>query len=134
METNNIISQLWEQIRNDDIEKFVDITMDVIEEVHAILEKKNWTQNDLALQLDKSPAEVSKWLSSSHNLTIKSIAKLSVALNEDLIMTVSKAKEKFQNNEPIIKVVTVIKTVHVALPQYGVSEKSDLQIVYKIPA
>jgi hypothetical protein len=46
-------------------------------------------------------------------------------------MTVSKARDKFQHTETVVKVVTVIKPVNVILPQYITSEKTDLQVVYK---
>lgn len=35
--------------------------------------------------MDKSPFEVSKWLTGMHNLTLKSIVKMEIALEVDLI-------------------------------------------------
>ncbi len=131
MEYNNILQKHILEHYDPEIEMFVKLSFNFIDEIHAILEKKGWTQNDLAEKMGKTPAEVSKWISGSHNLTIKSIAKLSVALEEDLIMTVSKAKGRFQQTEPEVKVVTVIKTVYVPLPQYNTMEKTALQVVYK---
>jgi transcriptional regulator with XRE-family HTH domain len=131
MDYNNILQQHIKDHKDPEIEAFVNLSFNLIDEIHAILAKKGWTQNDLAEKMGKTPAEVSKWISGSHNLTIKSIAKLSAALEEDLIMTVSKAREKFQHKETVVKVVTVIKPVNVILPQYITSEKTDLQVVYK---
>jgi len=39
------------------------------------------------LKLNKSNAEISKWLSGQHNLTVKSIAKIEEALGEEIITT-----------------------------------------------
>jgi methylmalonyl-CoA mutase cobalamin-binding domain/chain len=46
-----------------------------------------WTQKELAARMGKTEAEVSRWLNELHNLTVKSIAKLEVALGEDIILT-----------------------------------------------
>jgi transcriptional regulator with XRE-family HTH domain len=43
------------------------------------------TQKDLAKKMGKTEAEVSVWLSGQHNFTLKTLAKISVALEEDLI-------------------------------------------------
>lgn len=52
---------------------------------HQILKEKGITQKELAARLDKSPSEISKWLSGNHNLTLRSIAKLEAELGADLI-------------------------------------------------
>lgn len=131
MEYNNILQQHINEHYDPEIDMFVKLSFNLIDEIHAILERKGWTQNELADKMGKTPAEVSKWISGSHNLTIRSIAKLSVALEEDLLITLSKAKERFQQTEPEVKVVTVIKTVRVEIPQYNFNEKTDLKVVYK---
>ena len=52
------------------------------------MEYKGWKSKDLAKVMDKSPSEVSKWLSGMHNLTLKSIIKMETALEVDLIHTI----------------------------------------------
>jgi transcriptional regulator with XRE-family HTH domain len=39
----------------------------------------------LAQKLGKTESEVSKWLSGTHNLTLKSIAKIEIALDANLL-------------------------------------------------
>ncbi len=46
---------------------------------------KGWNEGDLAKAMDKSPSEVTKWLSGMHNLTLKNIIKMEQALGIDLI-------------------------------------------------
>lgn len=77
-------------------EQFVNKNIDIVEEVYRILSEKKMSQSELAQKLGKSSAEVSKWLSGTHNLTLRSVTKIEVALGVDLIETISEAKKKYQ--------------------------------------
>jgi len=67
--------------------QFVKKSLDIQDQVADHLAKKGWTQKELAARMGKTEAEVSRWLNELHNLTMKSIAKLEVALGEDIILT-----------------------------------------------
>ena len=54
--------------------------------VYDILEKRSMSQKDFAKLIGKTETEVSRWLSGTHNLTLATICKISVALNEKIIM------------------------------------------------
>ncbi len=69
----------------EDTDRFVELSMLISDAVAEILDQKGWTQKDLAKAMGKTPAEVSKWLSGTHNLTLKSIAKLETALGEKIL-------------------------------------------------
>jgi transcriptional regulator with XRE-family HTH domain len=43
------------------------------------------TQKEFAKLMKKSEAEVSVWLSGQHNFTLRTIAKISAALNTDIL-------------------------------------------------
>jgi ribosome-binding protein aMBF1 (putative translation factor) len=102
---NENITSFFEQPSSSDIERYVDINLDISEQVMEHLEKKGWTQKDLASKLGKSEAEVSKWLSGIHNLTLKSISKMESVLGEHIIMTPQVAKKAFsKNNYVVLKV------------------------------
>jgi len=90
------ITNFFEERGPEDIERFVDKNLDISQQVFAILEKKGWKQNDLANALNKSNAEISKWLSGSHNLTLRSIAKMEAVLAADIITTPDKAKQQYK--------------------------------------
>ena len=92
---SDIIASAFANI-NPENEKFVNKNVDIVEEVCQILKEQGISQKELAKKLDKSSAEVSKWLCGTHNLTLRSITKLEVALGVDLITTVSEAKKKYQ--------------------------------------
>lgn len=61
------------------------LSADIIERVETILKEKKMTQRDLAKKLNKSEAVVSRWTTGFPNLTLRSIAQLSIALGEPLI-------------------------------------------------
>ena len=64
----------------------VELSASIIARIDAILKEKGMTQRDLARKLKKSDAVVSRWTTGFPNLTLRSIAELSVALGEPLII------------------------------------------------
>ena len=64
----------------------VQLSAGIIERIDVILKKKKMTQRDLAKKLGKSEAVVSRWTTGFPNLTLRSIAQLSTALGESLIL------------------------------------------------
>ena len=58
----------------------------VPEKIHRLLTDKGMTQKELARKMGKTEAEVSVWLSGQHNFTLRTLAKISVILGEDLIL------------------------------------------------
>jgi transcriptional regulator with XRE-family HTH domain len=73
--------------------QFVNKNLDIVEQIVAILNERNMSQRDLAQRLGKSEAEVSRMLSGLHNLTLKTLTRLEVALGEDIFTTPQKARE-----------------------------------------
>jgi len=51
----------------------------------SILKEKVVGKPDFAEKMEKSPSDVSKWLSGTHNLIIKTMAKIENTLGEELI-------------------------------------------------
>lgn len=68
-----------------DVEIFVDLYADLVVRINKLLSENNISKKDLAEKMDKSPSEISKWLSGDHNFTLRSIAKLSAELGEPLL-------------------------------------------------
>lgn len=64
----------------------VQLSADIIARIDKILKEKNMTQRDLARKLGKSEAVVSRWTTGFPNLRLSSIAQLSIALGEPLII------------------------------------------------
>ena len=63
----------------------VQLSADIIARIDAILKEKHMTQRDLAHKMGRSEAVISRWTTGLPNLTLKSIAEISAALEEPLI-------------------------------------------------
>ena len=87
---------------------FIAKNLDIAEQVYEILDRQGKTQKDLARALEKAESEISRMLSGSQNLTLKTLARMEEALGEDIIMTSLKAQEKFSQwkTTPEAKVVS----------------------------
>jgi transcriptional regulator with XRE-family HTH domain len=68
-----------------DVEIFVDWYADLVVRINQLLREKGISKKELAEKLDKNQSEISKWLNSEHNFTLRSLAKLSAELGEPLI-------------------------------------------------
>lgn len=82
---NTFLEELRKEITAED-RIFTTNYYDLVIRINELLDRKEWTQKDFAEKLDKRPSEISKWLNGSHNLTLKSIAKMEAVLGERLIV------------------------------------------------
>lgn len=57
----------------------------IAEKLDNLLKERGMSQRDLAKNTEKNEAEVSRWLGGTHNFTLRTLAKISTALGEDLI-------------------------------------------------
>ena len=57
----------------------------IAEKIDGILKARGMSQRELAKRTNKTEAEVSRWLGSTHNFTLRTLAKISLVLGEDLI-------------------------------------------------
>ena len=85
MKKNNIINEWIREKGDPEIERLVSRNLAIAGKVHKILKERNLSDSDFAKLLGKTPSEVSKWLSGTHNLTQKSIIKMELALGVQLI-------------------------------------------------
>jgi transcriptional regulator with XRE-family HTH domain len=76
-----------------DVEIFVDWYADLVVRINQLLRENNINKKELAERMDKKPSEISKWLNGEHNFTLRSLAKLSAELGENLF-EVPKRKAK----------------------------------------
>ena len=91
--TNPIMDEVRRRYLTPEIQKQVDMQVMIANRIYDLLEQKGMSQKDLAQKLGKTETEVSRWLCGTHNLTMATIAKIAIALDDDLIMpTVSKRK------------------------------------------
>lgn len=57
----------------------------IAEKLDGLLKERGMSQRELAKSTGKTEAEVSRWLDGTHNFTLRTLAKISIALGEDLI-------------------------------------------------
>lgn len=57
----------------------------IAEKLSKLLEERGMTQRDLAREVGKTEAEVSRWLGGTHNFTLRTLAKISTILGVDMI-------------------------------------------------
>jgi transcriptional regulator with XRE-family HTH domain len=86
-----------------EIDVFVTRSFDIVDRIHEILKMKNLSQKDLADLLDKKESEVSKWMSGTHNFTLKTLIRIEDILDFPIIKVIS--KEKSKEKQPILLVV-----------------------------
>lgn len=67
------------------IDRFIELSYEVSERIIRLLNEKGMLQRDLAIKLGKKDSEISKWLQGNHNLTLRTIASIEVALDEKII-------------------------------------------------
>ena len=70
---------------NPEIRKSVDLSFQIVDRIHQILEEKGLRQKDLAELLGKSEAEISKWMRGTHNFTIDTLVYIEIALNAPIL-------------------------------------------------
>jgi transcriptional regulator with XRE-family HTH domain len=70
---------------------YVSLSMEIAARIDGLLQQKGWTGADLARAFDKSPSEISRWLSGTHNFTLETVAKLEAVLGEPVLRVESSA-------------------------------------------
>ena len=69
----------------EDSRRMSSYTFAIAARITEILERKGWNKTDFAKAMSKTNAEISKWMSGQHNLTLSTIAKIEVTLGEDIL-------------------------------------------------
>ena len=86
MQTNPIMEEVRKRYLTPEIQKQVDMQVMIANRIYDLLEQKGMSQKDLAQKLGKTETEVSRWLCGTHNITMATLAKIAVALDDDIIV------------------------------------------------
>lgn len=84
MITNKLFRECLASIP-EDTRAELEMSYAIAERIAEILNNKGLSQRDLAVMLGKRESEVSKWLTGRHNFTTNTIARIQMALGEDVI-------------------------------------------------
>lgn len=87
MKTNKILDEIRNGI-SPETKMQMELSVAIANRIYDILETKGMLQKDFARILGKTETEVSRWLSGTHNLTLSTISKISIALGEDIIAVI----------------------------------------------
>ncbi len=88
---------------NKDIDIFVNKSFDMADRIHALLKMKGMEQKDLANLLGKNESEISKWLTGTHNFTMRTLSTIEQVLGSEVC--IAAGKEKATGESKIIYVV-----------------------------
>lgn len=97
MKTNAIMDSM-RQATPPEVNKQVDLCVEICNRIYEIMEERGMKQRDLAKALGKTETEVSRWLSGTHNMTIATIAKIATILDDNIITT---TKPHFRYSYPV---------------------------------
>lgn len=84
MKTNKIMDDIRSNISLE-MKMQMELSVAIANRIYNILESKGMSQKEFASLMGKTETEVSRWLSGTHNLTLATISKISVALGEEVI-------------------------------------------------
>ena len=81
---NKIFQEQLEKV-TPEIKKEMDWSAEIVKRIEQILEEKGITHRDLASRIGCNETQIVRWTRGFPNYTLSTLAKLSVALGEDLI-------------------------------------------------
>ena len=87
MKTNQIMDEIRSTI-SPETKMQMELSVAIANRIYDILEKKSMTQKDFARLMGKTETEVSRWLSGTHNMTLATLCKISIALGENILSVV----------------------------------------------
>jgi len=108
-ENNRIIDDFFDEISPEELEQ-TRISLDIAMRLHDILDEKGMSQKDLAKLMGKKESEISRWLKGMHNFTMKSIAKLQVALGENILSVPKQKATSTLSREGMIEIQELDRT------------------------
>lgn len=85
MKTSEIFQQEIAKVPID-LKLELDLSFAIADKIDAILKEKGLTQKEFARKMNKTEAEVSRWLSGTHNFTLKTIAKITAVLDRSIVI------------------------------------------------
>ena len=87
MKTNQIMDEIRSTI-SPETKMQMELSVAIANRIYDILEEKGMTQKDFARLMGKTETEVSRWLSGTHNMTLATLCKISIALGENILSVV----------------------------------------------
>ena len=102
---NKIMDEIRETI-SPEMKKQMELSVGIANRIYDLLEEKGLSQKEFAHMMGKTETEVSRWLSGTHNLTMSTIAKISLALGKDIIQPIQKPRRT--HTLPLLALLTLL--------------------------
>jgi len=112
-----------------EIDIFVNRSFDIVDRIHEILKLKSLSQKDLADLLDKKESEVSKWMTGTHNFTLKTLVKIEDVLGYPIIKVIN--KEIGKEKQPVLLLIEKKYAQTIQGNNILISDISDFEINQK---
>ncbi len=64
------------------------LSVEIVERIDDLMQRHNINQKQLAQQLGKNPSEINKWLSGTHNFTLKTIIRMETLFGEHILAVI----------------------------------------------
>lgn len=103
MRTSNSILDGIRQVIPEETKIQIELSVAIANRIYSILDQRGMSQKEFARLMGKTETEVSRWLSGTHNLTISTISKITVALGEELIRPVTPTVAGYSQQRPIAR-------------------------------
>ena len=100
MEKSSIIEARRKQV-NPLVRQNVELSFQIADRIHEILESRGLKLKDLAIMLGKKEAEISKWMRGTHNITIDTLVSIEKALDAPILQVVHQDTSAYEF-EPMI--------------------------------
>ncbi len=68
-----------------EMKKQVDMSWVIADKIDSLLKARGLSQKEFAHLMGKTEPEVSRWVGGTHNFTLRTLAKISTVLGEDVI-------------------------------------------------
>lgn len=101
MKTNRIMDEIRRDI-SPEMKLQMELSVAIANRIYNILERRGMSQKSFAQLMGKTETEVSRWLSGTHNLTMSTICRISIALGEDIIQVASHSYKSEYEMEPML--------------------------------
>lgn len=86
--------------RKPESKRYTDLTVDIATHIQDILDAKGWTQKDLAEKMGRQNSEISKWLTGTHNFTLKTLSQIESMIGEEVVFSKKQAVNRFSPFNP----------------------------------
>ena len=83
--TNPLFRECLSQV-SDKTRAEINLSFEIADRIDAVLKHKGMSQKDLASIMGKRESEISRWLTGRHNFTTNTLADISLALNEAIVV------------------------------------------------